>query len=385
VAIALIIATSVMYLQVEFARQRDPGFRQHNLVFIDDLSGRPLVNANKQVLKEQIKALPGVVDASLSSYHPLATTTFARVSSGHGLEGRPGESFILANAFVDENFLPTYDIALVAGRNFSIEQDQPTNPETTAPAATGARSALINEAAARFLGFADPGDAIGKLISNGGANSAGNNTYSIIGVVADNQFYSLKALTRPEIYFFMPALSDVLTVSYQGSAEALMENLQKVWRDTMGAAEFTVSSIEPLLASEFFQEQRESQMLVVFSLFAIFIACLGLYGASAFSVERRTREIGIRKVLGAEIREIVALLLWQFSKPVLFANLIAWPMALWAMLTWLRKFPYQIDVVLLIPLCVLAGAAALSIAWLTVASNTLRVASTKPVLALRYE
>jgi putative ABC transport system permease protein len=89
--------------------------------------------------------------------------------------------------------------------------------------------------------------------------------------------------------------------------------------------------------------------------------------------------------MGAEVKQIVALLLWQFSKPVLLANVFAWPTALWAMLMWLRKFPYQIDAVILIPLCVLAGAIALSIAWLTVASNTLRVASAKPVLALRYE
>lgn len=384
VAIALIIATSVMYLQVEFVSQRDPGFRQDNLLFLDALSGRPAVNANKELLRQRIEALPEVASASLSSYHPTATTTYARVSSAHGLEGRPGETFILANTFIDENFLPTYGIALAAGRNFSREQDQPVLADAQASAAAAAAgSAMINEAAAAFLGFASADDAIGKFIIDryGETESA----YVIIGVVAENQFYSLKAVARPEIYFFAPYMSDVLAVHYQGSAQALMNNVEAVWRGTMGGAELAVSFIEPLLASEFSQERREGQMFVVFSLFAIFIACLGLYGASAFSVERRTREIGIRRVIGAELREIIALLLWQFSKPVLCANAIAWPLALWSMLNWLRRFPYQIDALLLIPLCVLAGAIALSIAWLTITGSTLRVASEKPVLALRYE
>jgi putative ABC transport system permease protein len=371
---------------VEFVSHRDPGFRQDNLVFINDIAGREAVNANKQVLRERVKDLPGVINASLSGYRPLATTTYARVSSAHGLEGRAGESFMLANTFIDENFIPTYDIALVAGRNFSLDQDQPVvaGVPTTGTVNAVPRTALINEAAVRFLGFAEANNAIGKLIvDNNGVG--GTVSYSIIGVVADSQFYSLKAVTRPEIYFFYPSMSDVLTVSYQGNTEALLANLQNLWRDVMGDAVFTASFIEPIVANEFSQERREGQMFVVFSLFSIFIACLGLYGASAFSVERRTREIGIRKVMGAEIRQIVALLLWQFSKPVLLANVIAWPFALWAMLTWLRQFPYQIDAVLLIPLCVLAGAVALSIAWLTVAGNTLRVATRKPVLALRYE
>ena len=102
-------------------------------------------------------------------------------------------------------------------------------------------------------------------------------------------------------------------------------------------------------------------------------------------MDRRTKEIGIRKVMGAEVREIMTLLLWQFSKPVLFANAIAWPLATWAMLRWLQRFPYQIDALVLIPLCVLAGAVALSIAWLTVVGNTVKVATTNPVYALRYE
>jgi len=385
VAIALIIATGVIYLQVEFVSRRDPGFKQENLVFVNDLFGRQGVNANRQVLRDQVKALPGVVDASLSGYYPMATTTFARMSSAHSLEGRGNESFILANTFIDESFFPTYGIAFVAGRNFSVDQDQPIQTGATGGERVNPRTAIINQATAGFLGFDAPAAAIGKLIIDRNARGEVVDTYTIIGVVADNQFYSLKSVTRPEIYFFYPDYTDVLTVSYTGSTEALLENLQEVWCNVMGGAVFTTSSIEPLLAREFSQECGEGRMFVLFSLFSVFIACLGLYGASVFSVERRTKEIGIRKVMGAEVREIVALLLWQFSKPVLFANALAWPLAIWAMLTWLQRFPYQIDTLVLVPLCVLGGGLALSIAWLTVVGSTVKVAMTKPVLVLRYE
>ncbi|MDY6982845.1 MAG: ABC transporter permease, partial [Pseudomonadota bacterium] len=179
VAIALIVATGVIYLQVEFVSRRDPGFTQEKLLFLTDLLGRQEVDAGKQVLRERIEALPGVIDASLTSYHPLSTTTSARLSSAHRLEGRGGESFILANAFVDEHFLPTYGLELVAGRNFSADRDAPV-PDT----ASASRSAMINAAAARFLGFADPAEAVGNVIRAGdpAAQTAG---YEIIGVVSD--------------------------------------------------------------------------------------------------------------------------------------------------------------------------------------------------------
>jgi putative ABC transport system permease protein len=112
---------------------------------------------------------------------------------------------------------------------------------------------------------------------------------------------------------------------------------------------------------------------------------MGLYGSAFFTVERRTKEIGLRKVMGATVKSIVALLIWQFSKPVLIANLIAWPVAIWVMINWLQRFSYQINHWLLLPLCVVAGLMALSIAWATVASNTALVARNNPLKALRYE
>lgn len=126
-------------------------------------------------------------------------------------------------------------------------------------------------------------------------------------------------------------------------------------------------------------------MLATFSIVAVLIACLGLYGLASFTAERRTKEIGIRKVLGANVLTIVKLLMWQFSKPVLLANLLAWPVATWGMMTWLEAFPYRLEYWIFLPLCLFAGLVALTIAWATVGGNAARVARANPIKALRYE
>lgn len=143
--------------------------------------------------------------------------------------------------------------------------------------------------------------------------------------------------------------------------------------------------VDQLMAEEFDQEELEAQLITSFSLLAIVIASLGLFGTASFTVDRRIKEIGLRKVMGAKVKDIVHLLIWQFSKPVLIANIIAWPMAIWGMLSWLQGFSYRIDSWILMPLCMLAGLIVLSIAWITVASNTARMARTNPIHALRYE
>lgn len=379
VAIGLIVATSIILLQVDLLSRRDPGFRQEKLIVITDLAGRQEVNDRKQLLLERIRTLANVQDATLSGYHPLATTTLARLSSAHLLDARPGESFILANAFIDENFMPTYDIGMLAGRSFSASLDR-----SDAVAAAGPGSVLINEAAARFMGFSAAADAVGRQIIDRNPAGTGDFVYTIVGVSADSQFYSLRAVPRPEIYYFRPASTDVLAVAYTGDTSAIMQDLQQQWQAVMGAAVLTTVNVETLLASEYAPERSQGRVFFLFSALAVCIACLGLYGAALFNVERRTTEIGVRKVMGARVWDIVKLLLWQFSKPVLLANLIAWPLVLWLMLDWLRSFPYRIDALLLLPVCVLAGVVALSIACMAIACGSLKAAAGRPVLALKH-
>jgi putative ABC transport system permease protein len=146
-----------------------------------------------------------------------------------------------------------------------------------------------------------------------------------------------------------------------------------------------VRFVDQNLLAQFARERTEAGVLISFAALAIVVACLGLFGSASFTVDRRTKEIGIRKVFGAEVREVVGLLVWQFSRPVLIANLLAWPAALWALTSWLERFPYRIETWLLAAICVAAGLVALAVAWLTVAGSSMRVAGANPIHALRYE
>lgn len=383
VSIALIIATSVIFLQVRYAMNRDPGFDRENLIVIRRLRERADVAALRQTLKTQLLDLESVTSVAMSSHQPALTSGAALVTASYTTSGDAATPQSIATLNTEPGFFSAYRIRMVAGREFSAELDQPSAifAPPSQPRAAVPVKIVINESASRQLGFATPETAVGSIIRSG--NSPDD--LLIIGVAADTNFFSMNALPRSEVYSFDTRGLDVLTLRFEGDAEAIMTDVTEVWREVMGDAVLYSAFVEQNLEAEFAQEKVEAQLMVSFSLLAVLIACLGLYGSAAFTVERRTKEVGIRKVLGAEVREVLALLLWQFSKPVLIANVIAWPVAMWAMLRWLQRFPYQIDYVLLVPLCVMAGSLALSIAWLTVASNTLRVATAKPVLALRYE
>jgi len=247
------------------------------------------------------------------------------------------------------------------------------------------RSVIINESAAREFGFTNPEEAIGKVLNSTTLN---NISYTIIGVVADNHLFSINAPPRAEVYLlnhFGAELIDVMTVRYKGSPQKILAQVKSVWKNVTGDEEISTVFVDQLVAKEFEQEKTEEKILVSFSMLAILIACMGLFGSASFTVERRTKEIGLRKVMGAKVKNIVGLLLWQFSKPVLIANIIAWPIAVFALRHWLEKFYYRINPLFLIPICLVSGLMALAIAWSTVAGNTVRAARKNPIHSLRYE
>jgi putative ABC transport system permease protein len=196
----------------------------------------------------------------------------------------------------------------------------------------GTLANIDNESASRQLGFSSPAAAVNTISRTGSTPD----DLLTIGVAADTNFFSINARPRADVYSFSqrsPGGLDVLTQRFDGDSGAVMTGVAEVWREVMGDAVLSSAFVAQNLEAEFAQEKVESRLLVSFSLLAVMIACLGLYGSAAFTVDGRTKKVGSRKVLGAEVRELLAL----------------------------------------------------SIAWLTVASNTLRVATAKPVLALRYE
>lgn len=386
VMIALMASTFAIYVQVEYVMNRDLGFDTDNLVFVDGMFRREAAEQN--LLKQRIAALPGVEAASLSGYRPLESTGNSE-NQRNFLPENGAEAVSLPAISADYDFFKTYGIALVAGRDFNVERDAPT--PLHAPDFEGGASqssAIVNASAARRLGFIRVEDAVGQRISTrGGANSA-THVFTIIGVAEDAQFYNPRLEPRPEVFVIsrqQGSLIDAMAVRFRGEPAQVLSQLDGAWRSVVSDVPLRANFMEQIMALEFARERSEARLLLSFALLAISIACLGLFGSVSFNVERRTKEIGVRKVLGAEVMEVVRLLLWQFSRPALLANFIACPIALWAMLNWLQRFTYQIDAWTLLPICAAAGLIALCIAWVTVAGIAAKAASVKPVLALRYE
>jgi putative ABC transport system permease protein len=245
----------------------------------------------------------------------------------------------------------------------------------------------INEAAVRAFGFASPSAAIGQRIPVAGSRPGGAAGAQVVAVVPDFAFHSVETPVEPTVY--LPELPDAWNgglVSIKLAGRDVPETLSRIdalWRATGNAGPIERSFVSEHIERLYKSLERNAQLFAVFSGLAIFLACLGLVGLSLSAAQRRTKEIGIRKALGASTRQILALLLWQLSRPVLVANLVAWPVAWWLMRRWLNGFAERIE---LQPwLFPAAGLLALALALLSVGTFAYLVARQKPVHALRYE
>jgi putative ABC transport system permease protein len=394
------IATAVIYAQVRFAVNRDPGFNKENLLVIGSLLqvDNPMLRSNaggrKESLRREIAALPEVASVGLSVHQPGQRVGLSTVSLPFTLLEGPDGAEQLSIFGVDTGFFGTFETPLIAGRDFDEARDresrlfpwQSFDVAAVNPQATSTSNVIVNASAARLLGFTHAIDAIGRQLRSSASGFTGvAETVTVIGVVADTQFVSLRTEPRPEIYVLSPAYADVLAVRFRGNPQTLLAEVEDIWKAWAGDEPLAASFVDQNLLAQFEDERTEGRVLVSFAALAIVVASLGLFGSASFTVDRRTKEIGIRKVFGAEVGEVVGLLLWQFSRPVIIANILAWPPALLALSHWLERFPYRIETWLLAPICVGAGLVALLIAWLTVAGSSVRVAAANPIHALRYE
>jgi putative ABC transport system permease protein len=294
--------------------------------------------------------------------------------------------------FIDPDFLKTMGVKTLAGRLF--EEGRPMDDETTPfpedPAAERALAArgvhiVVNELAAKRMGFASPQAALGKQVKVAfNPDYGGILPATIIGVVQDSRFRSIREPIDPIMFRFNRIGYNQVLVRYDTSEpKRVMADIERVWKRIASDAPFDAKFSEDIVAELYEAEDARAKTYAAFALLAVVVACLGLFGLAAFTAERRTKEIGIRKVLGARSRDIVRLLAWQFSKPVIIANLIAWPIAWWAMRDWLNDFDSRIA---LGPMpFILAGGIALAIALGTIGSHAFRVARANPIHALRYE
>lgn len=243
---------------------------------------------------------------------------------------------------------------------------------------------IINESAAAVFGWSSPEEAIGKKISWLGRGSENPKTGEIAGVVKDFNFRSLHEPISPAVFHLMADPYEIAAVRIMSnSAASVIPKLEAVYKKFDPLHPFEFSFLDESVNREYTSTEKLGKIFTLFSCFAVFIACLGLFGLIAYTTEQRTKELGIRKVLGASISGIVFMLVKEFTRWVVIANIIAWPAAYFFMDKWLEDFAYRIDITLW--MFVFSGVTALLIALLTVGFHAIKTALANPVTSLRYE
>ena len=362
VSILLIIMTGVILAQIRFMRTRDLGFDRERVavVRLDAPGSRSSVEA----IKERFRRLPAVVSIGSSSHAPdWGARRNLCQPEGFTLEELP----MVGIVNIDQDYLEAMRMEVVRGRGFSREF--PGDP---------GQSVLINETAARRFGWDDP---VGKTIREGDAVAA---LKTVVGVVRDFHFMNVRRMIEPMMLVCDPRQVGALVVRLSpGNTAGGVEGLRRVWSDVTGGAPFDYYLLEDALRAEYRPEEDIAALFTSFSLLAVLIACLGLFGMAAFAAEQRTKEIGIRKVLGASTATLVALLNRDMGKYILIANIIAWPLAYLAARWWLRNFAYRTSV----PPWIFGAAAVavVAVGFLTTSYHSVRAASSEPVESLRYE
>ncbi|HYC05843.1 MAG TPA: ABC transporter permease [Azospirillaceae bacterium] len=379
ISVGLMTVTAVVFSQTLFVRQAQLGFDRANVLVVRGAGDSAVPVATANAFIQEVRRLPQVREVARSSDVPTDNDENSTGIQAAGRDAPPqGMNYIAAG----EGFFELYRIPTLAGRTFQLERgaDPLVRPEKEGDPSTG--SIVLNESAARRLGFEKPADAVGQTVTFR-IFRTGATTGTVIGVVPDVRFRSLKFDVQPTFYFHGEAAFDDLSVRFEGDPSALLREVERLWKQMVPDQPFTAAFVDDLITAQYAEEGRQAAAFAAFSGLAILVACLGLFGLSSFAAERRTKEIGVRKVFGATIFAIVRLLVWQFSRPVLLANLLAWPLAYLFLRDWLDGFDRRID---LSPLYFAAAAlAALMVAWATVAGHAVRVARAKPIHALRYE
>lgn len=363
-SIILIVGTFVVFNQLRYIQNKNLGFNKEQVIVLDNAH---LLKRQSESFKNEVIKNPQVVSGTMSSCLPIPS---AREMMMVAPEGEPmtEDSPPMAIWPVDHDYIKTLEIKIVAGRDFSRAH------------ATDKDAAIVNQKAVQHFGWDDPlGKRIQKFVSLGGRPKV----YTIIGVMEDFHFDSLRFSIKP-LVLYMGRSTGLMSFRIKtDDISGTIGFLRKKWNDFLPGEPFAYSFLDERFFNTYKSEQRIGKIFGVFSSLAIFISCLGLFGLAAFMAEKRTKEIGIRKVLGASVPNIIRLMIREFMILVGIATLIAWPIAYFIMRRWLQDFAYRVN--LGIHLFVLAGLVALFIALTTVVFQAIKAAIANPVISLRYE
>lgn len=363
VSIVLLIATAVTIRQLDFLNTRDLGYNKDQVVVLGyDSDG---LGDRYEAFRNEIMRNVAIRDVSRSSRVPTG-----RLLDSQGAQVQKGDSMAstdvtIKNVRADYDFFNTYEIPLVSGRNFSREVKSDDS-----------LAFILNETAVSMIGWAND-EAVGKVIQYGGTKG------QVIGVAKDFHFESLHEPIVPLVFHMSPSYGNLSVAIGGASMQQGLQHLEKVWKEFLPLRPFDYSFLSERYRQLYSSEQKQSQLFIIFSGLAIFIASLGLFGLATFNTLQRLKEIGIRKVLGASIASILRLLTSEIILLIFVANLIAWPVAWYLMDAWLGTFAYRISMGM--TGFVLAGIAALLLALITVSTQAIRAAMVNPATTLRNE
>ena len=370
VSIGLGVAALVIFAQISFARNLDLGFRRDNVVVI---RARNMLPQARDSFERILRNQPGVLAVATSAYVPMDGDNWNWDVHVPGSTSNP----VMGNIPIDPDFPRTYGVKLLAGR--LLDRRGADIPSAQFGDTYGGQTfnVLINESAMKEFGFTLQ-DAVGKHIF------LHRTDVTVVGVLADFKWTGTIEPIKPTVFHNDPVDNTVISVRLGGNGAAdTLAMIDRVWRRFAPTIAMQRHFLSDDFDRQFLNDDRQGAIFGLFVGIAIFIACLGLFGLAAFTAGRRTKEIGVRKVFGARTRDVIFLLLWQFTIPVLVANAIAWPLAWFYLHNWLEGYAYRIT---LNPLYFLAaGATALLIAWATIFAHARRVAGANPINALRYE
>lgn len=369
VSIVLMVCTAVVFQQLQMVAEKDPGFNRENLVVLNHAESVK----NPETLLTALKDVPGTKDASWCNAAPPS------VFNGDSFEAEDNtdKKFNINFVSADHNYIPTLAIRLKSGRNFTEQIGDSSR-------------VILNETAVKVIGW-KPEEVIGKTIKYPGRS--GMLTFEVIGVVSDFHYWSLASEIEPLAIFSMKSKemiysnNSIVVVKVNAQSTEAWENtlssLQTMWKQNAGDAPFQYSFVDQSFADTFKTQQRFSSVLTVMAVLAILIACLGLLGMIIYSLEQRTREIGIRKVSGASVPDILLLISRGYTLLIVMAFVIAAPIAYWMTDVWLQDFAYRVSPSPWIFLA--AGLGTLAVSVLITGYHSLKAAIANPIEVLKDE
>jgi putative ABC transport system permease protein len=363
-SIILMIGTIVIFRQLNYIQQKELGYNKEQVLIINDAYA---LQKNAGAFKNEVLQLPGVLKGTLSPYLPVSNSSRSdnSYSKTPVMDAKTGFNMQAWN--IDYDYLATMGMSLVKGRNFSKEYGSDSS------------AIIINETTAKMLGFDDP---VGKNIYRN-SNDGNLYKYTVVGVVRNFHFESLKQSIGP-LAFFLGEESGLASFKVNtADLQGLIKSMEAKWKTMAPGMPFSYRFLDESFNDMYRSEQRVGKIALAFSVLAILIACLGLFGLAAFVAEQRTKEIGIRKVLGASVNGLVSLLSKDFVRLVVIAFVIAAPLAWYFMQKWLQDFEYRITINWVV--FATAGLIALFIAIATISFQAIKAAIANPVNNLRTE